>query len=97
MGDDGPAVLMAGPYRPREQLERFPKTFITQVGYVEYETQTLHLRNQFLAAGRETTTGIGAVRINSRAVVRGPDRPQSIGPGTLKMIQCDQRVCPFQG
>ena len=86
--DEGAAVIVAGPDRPGEEVERLPEGCVAEVRGVEDHPQSIHFGDQFPSGGIERRRGIGAVGVAARAVMGRSHGPQ---PGAVRPLQMSDR------
>src|SRR5690348_5012379 len=96
MWNECAAILMARPDGPVEQLKRFPETFITQMSYIENQTEAFRLAEQIAPKGIETSGGIRAVSVNARAVVGRTNCAQTFGDSVFQMLKGQQGIGAFE-
>ena len=62
-----------------KKVERIPERVVAEVRRIEDHPEAIDLPDQFAPARIESTTGVGPIRIHARPIMRGTNRPQSVG------------------
>ena len=92
MRDQGAAIGVTGPDRPVEVVKSFPEAIVTKMGYVENDTQTVHLLEQFTPARSQAAGGIGSLGVSARSVMGGTDGAQAVCVGAFQVGERDDRI-----
>ena len=90
------AVGVARPHVPVKVIEGVAQAVVAEMRDVEDDIQTLHFAQELAAGCSEAARRVGALRVHSRAVVRGSDGAQSAAVGALQVRERDERVGAFQ-
>ena len=77
VGDQGPAVVMAGQDRAAVDVERLVEALVGQVRHVEDHADALHLLQQRPARRKQAAVRAGAVGVGADAVVGRADDAQA--------------------
>jgi len=96
VGDEGSAVLVAGPDGAVEVVEGFPEAIVAQVGGVEDDVEAFHFREELAALGAEAAGRVGPLGVAARAVVSGAEGAKPLGVGLFEVAGGADRVGPFQ-
>ena len=90
--DQRPAVVVARPHRPPEQLEALPEALVAEVRHVEDDVQPLHLAEQRPAVLSNPAAGVGPLRVDTRPVVRRPDGAQPLRVRPLQVVRREDGI-----
>src|SRR6266567_2606803 len=96
VGNERPAVLMAGPERAAKKIERLPKTLVAKMRDIENKAKPFDFPQQFASKRVQSAAGLRARSINARPVVRGTNGAQTVGNETFEVLWGEYRVRPFQ-
>ncbi len=96
MGNERSAVIVTGPDRPVEQIQRFPEGLVGQMRAVQDHVEFAHLPQQIASEGCEAAFGSGSRRVTAWAVMCRPDGTQSVRIGAFKMSGGHDRVGALQ-
>ena len=73
-------------------IERVAEALVAEVRGVENHAETIHLAHQLAPARAEVALGVGALRVDARAVVARPHGAQPIAVRAFEVTDGDERI-----
>ena len=93
---DGAAVVMAGPNGTTEAGESVPEGFVAKVSDIENDVEVFHLLEEIVSAGSEGTFVVGAMAVDTGAIVNWTESDEAAAASLFQMFGGEDGVCAFE-
>src|SRR5688572_28183894 len=87
---------MTCPDRAFEMIERFPEALVTEMGGIENNAEAIHFGEKFAATRTNAASGISALRVRARPIVRRANSTETLLIGAFKKIKAVKGIGAFE-